>query len=734
MIRLIINSSLKTISLFLLVAGLVSSAPTRAKADTVLPPSFTTEAVVSGLQLPMAVAWTPDGRMFIAQKGGQVRVFRNGTLLPGNFIDLSAQVNHFADHGLLGIAVHPNFPATPYVYLLFTYDPPGVESDGGGERVSRLMRVSASPSNLDVALPGSEMILLGKNSILENIGDPKLKNGVFAQGLSGPPSCDINGKPIEDCLASDTQTHSIGTVRFGIDGSLFVGNGEGASAQYLDVRALRAQDLDSLGGKVLRIDPITGDGYADNPFYDGDPKHNRSKVWNYGMRNPFRFTINPVSGEVFIGDVGWANWEEANTGRGKNFGWPCYEGNDKRSARQSNYQSSPDTQAACAQLYSKGSSAVQAPLYSFYHSTESGAAIVMGDFYVGATYPAQYRGGLFFTDFVNGWIKYLSFDRSGRATLNDFGTDLAGSGGGGVVQIIGGPDTNLYYVTIGGEVRRIRYTAGTNASPIARIVATLTEGVPPLKVAFSGVGSADPDAETLKYQWTFGDGGQSNEPNPSYTYRTPGSYAATLTVTDSQGISTQASVNVTVKSTPPVSVIETPAKGGRYRIGDTIALRGAGRDLEDGALSGEQLRWTAALRGNDAVGPAFFSAAGAEASFSVPDHPDDVRLEVCLTATDKSSQTGETCVTLVPNTVKYTFMTQPNGLRLSYQGVVYKTPFTVETIINALRRVVAPVKDGRYGLVFRSWSDGGSANRLLTVGQSPKTYTALYTDDGATSP
>ncbi|MEK7323916.1 MAG: PQQ-dependent sugar dehydrogenase, partial [Chloroflexota bacterium] len=152
----------------------MAPAPAPAKADPALPPGFTIETVVKNLNSPVAVTWSPDGRMFIALKAGQVKVVYNGALLPTNFIDLSAQVNDFWDRGLLGIAIHPDFPAAPYVYLLYTYDPPGTTPDSKAERVARLIRVSANPDNLNVALPGSEVVLLGANSTLENIGDPNL--------------------------------------------------------------------------------------------------------------------------------------------------------------------------------------------------------------------------------------------------------------------------------------------------------------------------------------------------------------------------------------------------------------------------------------------------------------------------------------------------------------------------------------------------------------------------------
>ncbi len=293
-----------------------------------LPAGFSSDLFIGGLNLPTAIAFAPNGKVFIAQKDGHIRVWNNGTLQSADFLDLSSQVNNNGDRGLLGIAVHPNFPTAPYVYLLFTHDPPTITADGSGARVSRLIRVSADAgNNFNTAILNSAVVLLGSNSIAANIGDPNSNDGV--------PSCqNINGFTgyVPDCLPSDSNTHSIGTVVFGQDGALYVGNGDGASANYVDTRALRALDVGSLAGKILRIDPITGQGLVDNPFYSGDLTSNQSKVYSLGLRNPFRFTINPPDGKPYIGDVGWGTWEEINTGRGVNFGWPCYEGDATGSA------------------------------------------------------------------------------------------------------------------------------------------------------------------------------------------------------------------------------------------------------------------------------------------------------------------------------------------------------------------------------------------------------------------
>ncbi len=727
-----INTICKLSFTVLMITALLAPAPAPAKADPALPPGFTIETVVKNLNSPVAVTWSPDGRMFIALKAGQVKVVYNGALLPTNFIDLSAQVNDFWDRGLLGIAIHPDFPAAPYVYLLYTYDPPGTTPDSKAERVARLIRVSANPDNLNVALPGSEVVLLGANSTLENIGDPNLEDGTNADGVTpGPASCEVNGAPVQDCLPADTHEHTIGTVAFGIDGSLFIGNGEGSNSLYLDPRALRAQNLDSLAGKILRIDPTTGNGLPDNPFYDGDPTHNRSKVWSYGLRNPYRFAIHPETNEPFIGDVGWGVWEEVNTGRGSNFGWPCYEGDNNGSAIQLLFQADPRTEAACAALYAQGSGAVQAPLYAYFHiggGLGVGASVQVGEFYTGTIYPAEYQGALFIEDYNEDWIKYLTFDRRGNATVHDFASDLSPPGSG-PVHLTVGPDSNLYYVTYTtktAEVRRIRYTAGGNHSPIVRTTAAPTVGGTPLKVSFSSGGTIDPDADKLTYQWAFGDGETSTEASPTHTYNAAGAYTAVLTVADPNGGASTSEIVIVVGNNAPAALIETPANGAQYTVGDTIRFNGQGDDFEDGALPDSGLQWSVLVHHNDQVQSDYFSATGASGSFVAPDHSGNYWLELCLSAVDSVGGQGAKCIELRPATVRYTFESKPSGLKLVVDDVAYTTPFSVDIAVNSKLVVLAPAGQQHFTYVFDGWSNDGSRRQTVNVGNAPQAFSAAY--------
>ncbi|MGK7895724.1 MAG: DUF4347 domain-containing protein [Xenococcus sp. (in: cyanobacteria)] len=404
------------------------------------------ETIISGLSQPTAIEWTPDGEtLFIAEKGGVIKVVQDGELQTTSFIDLSAQVNGIRDRGLLDIAVHPDFfNGSPYVYALYIYDPPEVfentglaGEDGVGNRASRLTRITADPStNFTTAVPGSEEVILGKNSTWENFNGFVNSTNDFDEPPAGILA---DGTNLEDFLAVDSETHGVGSVEFGLDGALYVSNGDGTSYNQVDPRTVRVQDIDNLSGKILRIDPITGDGLSDNPFFNGDPKANRSKVYQYGLRNPIRIAVHPETGQVYVGDVGWTTWEEINTGApGVNFGWPYYEGGNGASLQTRDYEDLPEAQA----FYTSGESATPSILGLNHVSGIN--AIILGDFYTGNVYPEEYQGDLFFNDLGQGIVSNVSFDELGNVTAVDTFT----TGAQIVVQIKEGPDDSLYYVDL----------------------------------------------------------------------------------------------------------------------------------------------------------------------------------------------------------------------------------------------------------------------------------------------
>ncbi|HEX4948297.1 MAG TPA: PQQ-dependent sugar dehydrogenase, partial [Blastocatellia bacterium] len=401
-------------------------------AQTFTESGFASETVVQVTRFnTVGFAFAPDGRIFTWEKPGVIRIVKNGVLLPTPFLNLQPRVNANADSGLLGFAFDPNFATNGFIYVVYVFEEGGNPSSTG-PKTARLSRFKADPANPDVAQAGSELIILGK--------------------VSTPP---CSAQPAgADCIATDFGVHTIGTVRFGADGKLYMGIGDGSAFTTADEKSFRSQDLNSYNGKILRINP-DGTAPSDNPFYEGNPNSIRSKVYSYGLRNPFRFTHKPGTSEVYIGDVGAAKFEEINRGRGANFGWPCYEGNDPQFTFTNQY---PQRCGAIA----PGS--VTKPLYSY--PWNGGSSIVMGPFYTGTKYPAKFRNSLFFADFVKGFIRRAVFDASNNlVSVESFATGVESP-----VHLEQGPDGNLYYMNIAaGELKRIRFSG---SAPLATATAT----------------------------------------------------------------------------------------------------------------------------------------------------------------------------------------------------------------------------------------------------------------------
>ncbi len=710
-------NNLKTV---VLAVSLLLTTP--SLADT-FPSGFSSETIVSGLSLPTDIAFASGNRIFISTRSGIVRLVVNGVLQSQPFADLSSEVGARGDRGMLGIAVHPSFPSQPYVYLLYTHDPAGVTPDTLGARVSRLMRVTADASqgyNVALTAASSRLVLLGKNSTLANIGDPL--NGENLTDVSCQTGAAGTNTYIEDCIPADSEAHSIGSVRFGIDGRLYVSVGDASSASLTDPRALRAQDLDSLAGKILRIDAATGAGLSDNPFYNGNPNANRSKVYSYGVRNAFRFAQHPTTGAFYFGDVGWNDWEEINTGRGENFGWPCYEGDFLGSAQQASYATSATTSTRCQQLYAQGASAVEKPIIAYNHNG-SGAAVILGPVYSGAVYPEAYRNALFYADYNTGVVRAAKLDASGNV-ISDvaFGNITATTG------LFAGSDSDLYYISYGdgtGAIRRLRYSGG--GAPVARVSASPLSGTVPLTVNFTGSASSDPDGQALTYAWSFGPAGAaSTSANPSYTYTAAGSYTAKLTVTDTTGLTSTAQTTIIVGS-PPVITLTAPAVGTLAAVGQTVSFSASATDLQDGSLS-NSIRWTATLVHNthQHIDVISLPSAAPGGTFVYPDHGQNTYIVLCANVADSSGLGAQVCREIRPKTVNYTFNTSPQGLQIVYDGLLQTAPFTASAIVNS--QVDVSVPSPQQGCrVFANWSDGGaSASRRLLIGSASVTLTANF--------
>ena len=392
--------------------------------------------------------------------------------------------------------------------------------------------------------------------------------------------------------------------------------------------SLRALDIDQLPGKILRVNP-DGTAPPDNPFYSG-PDATRSRVWQSGLRNPFKATFRPGTGMLYINDVGWAAWEEVDRGApGTSFGWPCFEGNGP--------------EADYARLFGAvcGSVTAAPPLASFAHASSAGGAITGGAFYEGSSYPPVYRDTYFVADFVRSWIKSITLAPDDTfASIADF---ASGDPGFRPVDLAQGPAGDIVYLNFAtdftipsGSVHRIVYVGDGNHAPRPVVSAEPSSGYAPLSVSFSAAGSSDPDGDPLSCLWLFGDGGEAEGCEAHHVYESDGPGLATLRLTDGKAPQ-ETGVKVTVGSLPPEAVITDPPPYATYLDGDTIRYSGFAEDFDEGSIDPGSLRWTVILHHNEHQ-HAYLDGIGPGGTFAVagPAPGETIAYEIVLTATDSS--------------------------------------------------------------------------------------------------
>ncbi|NUR70138.1 MAG: PKD domain-containing protein [Hamadaea sp.] len=719
--------------------------PSVAQAAS-LPSGFQEQIVFSGLAQPTNIEFAPDGRVFVTEKAGVIKVFDDlSDTTPTVFADLSAEVHSQWDRGLLGIAMPPDFPSNPYLYVLYTYGKPlggtttwddlctGAKNGANGGYCIVSARLSRLQANGNTMVPGSEQVLIND-------------------------------------WCQQYPSHSIGDLHFGPDGKLYVSAGDGASFNAADYGqlptaapnpcgdpakeggALRAQDIvtsgDSTGldGTILRLDPATGAAAAGNPNI-GSADPNTRRIIANGMRNSYRFTFRPGTSEIWAGDVGWSTWEEINrvvnpTATTTNFGWPCYEG-----AAASSYMSA-DLPICNSMTNPVG------PYYTYNHAYDivpnegcstGGDAITGLAFYPasGGSYPAAYGGALFFTDVSRNCIWAMKPASPGglpaTGNIELFAKDVSLP-----VDLAVGPGGELYYVDLGsttggntGTVRRIRYYAG-NQPPAAVVEATPTSGKAPLTVAFNGANSTDNDPADqgrLTYAWDFTNNGStdSTAAAPSFTYTANGTYTAKLTVTDTLGATNSATVTIQVGNDAPTAVIDTPAAGTTWVTGQQITFSGHGTDPQDGNLSGSSLSWSLTMEHCATIDSCHThplqTGTGSSGSFIAPDHEYPSYLELALTVTDSAGLTNTVVRRLDPQTVDLTFTSTPSGLNLTVGGTTQVTPFTRTVIKGSTLTVSAPTPQTNLGVKysFQSWSDASGNTHVIEAPDTPATYTATFT-------
>jgi len=575
--------------------ALLSAAP--AQGESAPPDSYFQRVVLdASVNAPMELAVASDGRVFFLDRTGTVGLYRpaSGTTITAGFISVDTTGNH----GLIGLALDPDFAGNHFLYLFYSPMSPSV---------TRLSRFKVVGDVLDL---GSEKIMLQ----------------VPTQRI---------------CC------HEGGSIAFGPDGSLFVSTGDNTdpfqSEGYapIDERPGRemfdaqrsAGNSQDLRGKILRITPLADGTYAvpaGNLFTN--PAVGRPEIFAMGLRNPFRITVDSATGWLFWGDVGPdASTDSATRGpRGYDeinlaktagyYGWPYCIANNKaysdfnfvtsssgaafncnaltnNSPNNTGTKTLPGARGAWLSypygrspefpsLGSESRTAMSGPVYHFDSRVANTAKL-----------PSYYDGRLFIFDWSRNWIQSVKMDSSGNIQqIEPFLSSFLFSS---PIDMEIGPDGALYVLEWGAgeahdsgadaKLSRIEFKGAGGAKPVPVIKAAPDNGSVPLTVSFSGASSVDPEGGGLAYAWDFTADGttDSTAMNPTFTYRTAGNLNAKLTVTDPEGKQGVVSIPIAAGNTKPVVSVTEPADGGFIGWNEGVKFTAAVSDKEDGStLSG----------------------------------------------------------------------------------------------------------------------------------------------------
>lgn len=394
-----------------LSSALAFAASARLARAQDLPAGFEVTTFVEGLDQPVAMDFAPDGRLFVAERDGRVRIVQDGILRPDVFAEQPVFVDN--ENGLLGLALDPQFDSNGHVYVFATIS----------TSEAQIIRFTESRDPIPATFTDSQS---GPSEHADDAYAADQPPADASPWTLGQPGAAVQRRVIRDHLPTRGTYHSGGGLKVGPDGKLYFSIGDNLIED-------NGQDMTSLAGKICRIN-LDGSTPTDNPFVT--PTGTPRAIWALGFRNVFRFCFAP-DGRIFAMDVGSdgnGRREEINLVRpGANYGWPRVEG------RQGLFPNPRFTD----------------PIYDYH---DGGAAPVGAVYYTGQNFPPDYSGSLFYLEYVLNRVYRVSL-AGDRAV----GHELFYQAAGGVVDMLQGPDGCLYYSELlTGRIRRIAYVDKTD--------------------------------------------------------------------------------------------------------------------------------------------------------------------------------------------------------------------------------------------------------------------------------
>ncbi|HXR27451.1 MAG TPA: PQQ-dependent sugar dehydrogenase, partial [Candidatus Baltobacteraceae bacterium] len=558
----------------LFATSTASTGPRTVKPDATptLPAGFVDSTVFTGLTEPTKVRVASDGRVFVAEKSGLILEFQSlsDQNPPTVWADLSSEVDDYWDRGLLGFDLSPNFVTDHTFYVQYAYDhnpvadlpgnpygapsswndqcpaPPGPTTDGC-TILGRISRVTGVPSGTPLGPANETTLVQGWCQQYPSHSNDDLWVGpdgdLYSTAGDGASFSDFDYGQLGGSAGSPTPVNPCGDPPAGVGTADSIPTAEGGSLRAQSVRRAEGPGAAVLNGALLRINPSTGYGVPGNPYYTGNGNNNQSRILAFGLRNPFRFTFQPGTGTIWIGDVGDVTWEEIDrlalpaTASNDDFGWPCYEGPEV-------HPGWPSGLNLCTSLSNE-----VAPYFTYNHedSVAAGDGCLTGSssisgmtFYSASTYPAKYKGALFFTDHSRDCIWAMLPGAGGQPDPTKIVPFAVGSVAPPscvtcAVDLETDPVSGdiLYADFDAGQIHRISYGV-----PMAVAHADATSGPVPLVVHFDGTDSTT-SAPPLTYAWTIPGGSCDSltSSTPTCTFSTVGSDHVTLKVTDANGVS-----------------------------------------------------------------------------------------------------------------------------------------------------------------------------------------------------